>query len=270
MPNVRRQFRPDEADALGIYVYALWDPRDRKVFYVGKGVRNRLFDHFNEAEAAASGQRNLSAKLRRIIEIWEEDLDVKWHIIRRNIFDDQAAEQIEAAVLDALAISQNGLLLNEVSGAGKMNHGALSEEEVAALAARLVDPVGAYEAVFVLSIQNALAAGRSPYDATRSAWPVSHTFRQMQGALAVGLQNGVSKIVCDIGSWEPSQYEGKWEFVGNELAGHELQNKSWLTVLGAAIGYWQRGNYLVVKFDGRQHFQLLRGSADKYRYWSLP
>jgi hypothetical protein len=30
---------------LGYYVYYLKDPRDDKVFYLGKGVGNRLFNH---------------------------------------------------------------------------------------------------------------------------------------------------------------------------------------------------------------------------------
>lgn len=36
-------------EALGYYVYALVDPRDRKIFYIGKGKGNRIFQH---AEAA--------------------------------------------------------------------------------------------------------------------------------------------------------------------------------------------------------------------------
>ena len=30
---------------LGVYIYFLKDPRDGKVFYVGKGVGNRVFSH---------------------------------------------------------------------------------------------------------------------------------------------------------------------------------------------------------------------------------
>lgn len=30
---------------LGYYVYALADPRDNKIFYIGKGINNRIFQH---------------------------------------------------------------------------------------------------------------------------------------------------------------------------------------------------------------------------------
>lgn len=29
---------------LGYYVYALADPRDNKIFYIGKGINNRIFN----------------------------------------------------------------------------------------------------------------------------------------------------------------------------------------------------------------------------------
>lgn len=34
----------------GFYVYALMDPRDEKIFYIGKGIGNRVFSHEIESE----------------------------------------------------------------------------------------------------------------------------------------------------------------------------------------------------------------------------
>ena len=34
------------------YVYALIDPRDDKVFYIGKGTKNRVFSHEKESDKA--------------------------------------------------------------------------------------------------------------------------------------------------------------------------------------------------------------------------
>ena len=34
---------------LGYYVYALADPRDNKIFYIGKGINNRVFQQIGRA-----------------------------------------------------------------------------------------------------------------------------------------------------------------------------------------------------------------------------
>ena len=36
-------------EKLGFYVYALIDPRSKNLFYVGKGLGNRLFMHLRDA-----------------------------------------------------------------------------------------------------------------------------------------------------------------------------------------------------------------------------
>ena len=39
------QFSQKVQEELKCYVYCLVDPRDRKIFYIGKGVGNRVFAH---------------------------------------------------------------------------------------------------------------------------------------------------------------------------------------------------------------------------------
>ena len=51
----KRSFTPKEIRHLGKYVYALIDPRDNKVFYVGQGIGNRLFDHLSDADRCLAG-----------------------------------------------------------------------------------------------------------------------------------------------------------------------------------------------------------------------
>jgi hypothetical protein len=187
--NPRRKFDAVQEQALGIYVYVLWDPRDSKAFYVGMGAGSRVFDHFNEVENL--GSELWKSKHRRIADIWAEDLEVRWSIIRRNLGDENCAADVEAAVIDALEISQNGITLNEVRGQGVRLHGSLSEEEVAALAAIPVDPEYNYNAVFLFPIQSTLAQGRSVYDATRIAWPISNEYRTLANGMAVGIAGGI-------------------------------------------------------------------------------
>ena len=56
------EFKQSVKDALAYYVYALVDPRNNKIFYIGKGKGNRMFQH---AEAALL-ENNHSLKLDSI------------------------------------------------------------------------------------------------------------------------------------------------------------------------------------------------------------
>lgn len=73
------------------YVYDLVDPRDGRVFYVGKGKGNRLHHHVREA---VNGKR--SAKCARIREIRAEGLSHDAVIVSR-YWDEQEALDAEAS-----------------------------------------------------------------------------------------------------------------------------------------------------------------------------
>lgn len=88
------------AKKVGWYVYALRDPRDNVVFYIGKGKSNRWFDHIQEARNTGMGD-NPSLKLQRIREIEFAGLKVDAFLIRHGIETEKLAFEIEAAVLHA-------------------------------------------------------------------------------------------------------------------------------------------------------------------------
>ena len=258
--------------ALKCYVYVLRDPRDRKVFYVGKAGANgqgnqRVLDHFDEARAALKNSaQSRSPKVQRIIEIWSADEDVEWFIVRWGL-DPTTAMHVEAAVIDVLEISQNGPTLNLIKGFGVNEHGILSSEEVySRFAAQLVNPPVPYERVFIFPIHNALKEDRAVYEATRRCWQLSTRF-QVLPAIAVGVANGISRGVFDIIGWKQGCEPSKWEFEGTNLNPHPLLNCNFYNIITNAMGYFQRGNYLIVEFDGNGNFRFLRGSANKV--WQL-
>ncbi len=261
--NTIRVFDPSVEAKLGEYVYALRDPRDKKVFYIGKGNRNRLFDHFNDAESASKNNGPWTAKLRRIVEIWEADEDVDWFVLRRDVGSTVTSFDIEAAIIDALEISQNGPALNDIAGHSSTLRGILTAQDVSALSAPMVNPCVPYRTVFIFPIHNALSDGTSIYDATRGLWGISESLRMRNDALAVGVAKGLSKGVFSIANWAQAQTPGKWEFNGTRLAGHALEGKNWLMIINSSIGYWQRGNYLVIEFDGQGNYRFIRGSPQK-------
>lgn len=79
------------------YVYHLIDPRDSRVFYVGKGCGDRIKAH--EAEARLRPY-NLSPKLERIRAIWAAGMDVQrftvaWFWDKRDAFRFERREIME-------------------------------------------------------------------------------------------------------------------------------------------------------------------------------
>jgi hypothetical protein len=99
-------------------------------------------------------------------------------------------------------------------------------------------------------------------------WYVNHTNRNLQNSIAVGLRYAISIGSYQINNWTNTVLDSnKHEFTAvhhptpNTYA--PLQNKNWINVLDKAKGFWQRGNYLIVDFDGQGHFRIKRGSQDR-------
>lgn len=67
------------------YVYTLSDPRTGDVFYLGKGQKNRLYDHEIDARHGKSG-----LKCEAIREIWADGLHVRYEIVRRFDIEEDA------------------------------------------------------------------------------------------------------------------------------------------------------------------------------------
>lgn len=88
-------------EKLGYYVYFLVDPRSNKTFYIGKGIRNRVFSH--SIEASESDGEDESAKIQRINEIRACGQEEKRYILRSELSEDEAY-RLESALIDYVGI----------------------------------------------------------------------------------------------------------------------------------------------------------------------
>lgn len=261
----KRQFDILEKEYLGGYVYGLKDPRDNKIFYVGQADLNdhnngRLFDHFEEAEAFVNGTRKASSKILRIVDIWNSSLDVEWVIFACKLTNKRELNIVEASIIDAFSESQNGLVLNDQLGP---NSTLLTEDGLKSIAAKPINPIIAFPRVFVFSIQNTIATN-GVYEATRKAWVIKKEHQTTNDTYAVGLVNYVSKGAFKVNKWEKSS-ENRVEFIKDHFKSEEeleLKEKNWLQIINGAKGYWQRGNFLIIEFDGNKKFRYVRGSSN--------
>lgn len=105
----------------GFYVYFLIDPRDSRIFYVGKGKGNRIAVH---ASRGRNGTEPNGAKMLRMQEIFAAGLDVD-----ERVFVDGLAEA------DAFAIERDLIHALRDTGLTNVAAGIVSEDEAARMAA---------------------------------------------------------------------------------------------------------------------------------------
>ena len=113
------------AKKIGFYVYALADPRTNKVFYVGKGKKNRWYDHIDSANNSKS-KSDISLKLSTINEIHNSGNKVAVHLVRHGIANESVAYEIEAAVIHAYKLmDKTDIDLSNIAEVHHPEHGLM-------------------------------------------------------------------------------------------------------------------------------------------------
>ncbi len=147
----RDGFPAGVAEQLKWYVYRLIDPRNGETFYVGKGQRNRIFEHakgeFTDTAKSDVGEREDATDLmmQRIKEILAVGLEVGHVIHRHGIEREDVAYEVEAALIDAYPG-----LTNLVEGHGSGDYGSRHVEEIVAQYA--AEPFEIRERLILISI----------------------------------------------------------------------------------------------------------------------
>lgn len=220
---------------LGNFVYLLVDPRTSAVFYVGKGAKNRPFDHLKAT-------KDEGKKARMIRDIRAEKLEPEVHILRHGLASSKIAEDVEAAVIDAIGLEN---LTNGCRGKGVEMGRATVAELNQRFGSRPVSINLIKEPLMTIWINRTYSPTLDPqqlYDATRQYWHnVGKDKRtpDAEGNLAyptvIALVDNVVVMAYRVQAWFPAgstlssrQWNGgrsRWEFVGNPLPKHWLVGK---------------------------------------------
>jgi len=94
----RNEFSAYVVEQIGWYVYALQDPRDKRIFYIGKGRGNRVFAHAINAQSEDS--TDASQKIELIRSIHLSGNEVNAFIVRHRIHNEAQAYMVESALID--------------------------------------------------------------------------------------------------------------------------------------------------------------------------
>ncbi len=190
-------------EQLDYYVYFLRDPSNKEVFYVGKGKGNRIFEHV----ACALTDVTESDKLDRIRAIKNSGKSVE-HFVLRHGLAEQAAFEVEAAVIDFVGIPN---LSNLQSGHYSNDFGIKTTEEVIAMYS--APPFETDEPVLLININKLFDRQMTEteiYDATRKSWVVGQ--RRNKAKYAVATYRGLTREVYVINEWY--KIGDRWGFNG--------------------------------------------------------
>lgn len=155
----------------GYYVYALIDPRTDKVFYIGKGIGDRVFNHEIESGKNPESEK---IKLQTIRLIEEAGFNVKRVVINWGLTEREAFAA-EASLINLLNFTSEAKLSNIV--AGHHVHESLTVEDFEInFGAEILHEEDIAHSILVIKINKLYRRGMSAeelYETTRGFWVVS-------------------------------------------------------------------------------------------------
>ena len=253
------QIPSEVAAVLRYYVYALRDPRDGRVFYVGKGIGDRINAHLREAGKDPESER---AKLRTINDIEAAGLEVDLLFLRTGIEDEPTAFVVEQAVIDAFAADGHALT-NLVRGHHSGSEGLASLNATVARHRALPCPP-----IDLPLIMVKIQAGWRPdsteqdvYDQTRGHWRIAPWVRD-RAQYCLGVAYGVVRGAYRIDDWFSSEQpwdQGKDRWGFNGASAPELEHVVGTHVRDVFGGRVMYRRYLD-GYPGAANVELFRGS----------
>lgn len=230
-----REFSQKTKEEIKAYVYALIDPRDNKIFYIGKGNTDRVFSHINEA--IISPKEN--EKLETIRAIKSANLKVKHFIIRHGLTDGEAII-LESVLIDFLTFkdfADVAKITNIASGHNSFDHGIKTVEECEVLYnCEALNTKEIRHNILVININNTFDHKKRKrngppvydrpniYEATRGWW-VLDSKRAKNVDYVLAEYKGIIRAVFQPEIWlQDIENRGtkRWGFEGSEVSDLEI------------------------------------------------
>ena len=207
-----QEFPVSVIEKLSYYVYFLIDPDTQQIFYIGKGIGNRVFAHANDAISNASPNE----KLDTIRAIHAAGQAVK-HIIHRHGLTEKEAFEVEAALIEYVGLDK---LTNQVHGYNSDDRGQMSAQDI--ISKYAAPEVVIAEPVILITVNRLYRRGMSSdelYEITRGNWVIGPRRDMAQYAFTV--YHGLIREVYAINRWVPvtarraeTKQPVRWRFDG--------------------------------------------------------
>lgn len=191
----------------GLYVYALIDPRNEKVFYIGKGTGNRVFSHEIESGKSRESEKK---KIQQIREIENSGYSVKRLIVNWGLSENEAFVA-EATLINLLNRMPDIQLTNEVSG-HHVHESLTTEEFELQYGAVPLEKEDIKHSILVIKINKLYRRGMSEeelYDAVRGFWAASlKSIEARKVKYVFGVYNGLI-----VGVYKPDVWHYGYEMI---------------------------------------------------------
>lgn len=203
-------------EELGYYVYCLVDPRDKKIFYIGKGVGNRVFAH---ACDALEYEDVSTEKLEKIREIIKSGHEVEHYILRHKLTEEDALT-VESVLIDFLTYQEfntESLLTNIVAGHHQWNEGIKTVDQIMQIydcKPLLLKPghkllMVNLNRTYMKKSEDGMRVNSDLYEITRKYWKVSK-YNADQTDYLLGVYKGVVRCVLKpTTKWLPFKHREK-------------------------------------------------------------
>jgi len=225
--------RPATTEKLGYYVYLLKDDKG-KPFYVGKGVGNRINQHFKKM---MDSEASKSEKVKTIVKLGSK---VKKIILRHGLLEDEAFA-VENAMIDFICIDN---LTNIVKG--HSNGKGIADLEELKIKYEPEDAVFK-ESALLININKLYRRGMSQrdiYEAVRKYWKINLN-RARSIKLVCAVSQGIIRGVF---------YQNKWLVSGRGdlrcyFVGRIADKADVDRYLNKSVNkYWKKGAQYPVKY----------------------
>lgn len=199
-------------EELDSYVYALIDPRDNKIFYIGKGRGNRVFQH---CEAALQENED-SLKLNLIRDIIASGAKVEHYILRHKL-SEREAFQIESVLIDFLTypkFNTERVLTNIVSGHHQWDEGIKTVDEISAIYDCDKIRINPNEQLLLVSLNKSFDDAKAQgvyrrtdmYEKVRKYWSIAKS-RASEIGYVLGVYHGIVRAVLKVEGYDWTLYD---------------------------------------------------------------
>ena len=205
------------------YVYALVNPENEEIFYVGRGQNDRGLQHLK-----LKTDENNSKKQTEIEAIRSKGLEPRLEILRYGL-EKETAIEVEAAIIDTIGIAK---LTNQYRGDDTSRGRGLWDDLNIRLGGKPLDIESIKNGVILFFCHKAFPY-YNIYDSTRQFWKVSEKRikrkaenEDLHYKYAFGMKENTVLEVFEIIDWFPagttvstrpfnSDGKNEWEFVGS-------------------------------------------------------